>query len=267
MAVPGRGGLTAALWAALLAGAASAGAYEPAVGRWDVSVAPYLWAARLDGDAKVAGVEADVDVGFEDTLEDLQIAGMAIIEARRDRFGFAVNPLFVRTKDDGGSGPLETEITTDIATAGASAWYQVAEWQIGRGEAGRPLTLAVEPLAGARLNHLRAELDATLDAAGGRARRQFDDDETWVDPLVGLQIVAQLSDRWAFRAEGDLGGFGVGSDFTWNAQAIVSYRVPWRGRELLFGVGYRALHWDYEDGDFAWDVTMSGPMLGAAVRF
>jgi hypothetical protein len=127
----------------------------------------------------------------------------------------------VRTQDGGGSGPLETDITTDIATA--SAWYRMAEWQFGRGEAGRPLSLVVEPLAGVRLNHLRTELDATLDAAGGRAKRQFDGDETWVDPLVGLQIVAQLSDRWAFRAEGDIGGFGVGSGFTWNAQVIVSY--------------------------------------------
>jgi hypothetical protein len=53
----------------------------------------------------------------------------------------------------------------------------------------------------------------------------------------------------------------------WKAQAIVSYRVPWRGHDLLLGVGYRALHWDYEDGGFAWDVTMHGPMLGGGVRF
>jgi hypothetical protein len=37
--------------------------------------------------------------------------------------------------------------------------------------------------------------------------------------------------------------------------------------DAFAGAGYRALHWDYEDGGFAWDVTMHGPMLGAGVRF
>jgi hypothetical protein len=57
----------------------------------------------------------------------------------------------------------------------------------------------------------------------------------------------------------------VGSDFTWNAQGIVSYRLPLRGLDVLVGAGYRALYWDYEDDDFKWDVTMSGPMIGAAI--
>jgi hypothetical protein len=124
---------------------------------------------------------------------------MVIVEARRGWFGFAVNPPFVRTKDDAGSGPLATDVTTGIATGGASAWYRVAEWEIGRGEGGRPLTLAVEPLAGARPNHLRAKLDATPDTAGGRAGRQFDDDEIWVGPRSGCSSWAPalvLRRRW-----------------------------------------------------------------------
>ena len=87
------------------------------------------------------------------------------------------------------------------------------------------------------------------------------------NPLVGVNVVAQLTERWAVRAEADIGGFGVGSDLTWNAQAIVTYRWTVGGYDVLAGAGYRALYWDYQDGDFAWDVTMSGPMLGAAVRF
>jgi hypothetical protein len=258
--------LGVAVAAFALAGNAVAQAADGGRG-WDISVAPYLWAARLDGDAKVQGIEADVDISFKDTLENLSIAGMAIIEARRGSFGFALNPLLVRTKDDSGSGRLETDVEADIATMGAGAWYRVAEWEIGRGGSGAARTLAVEPLAGARLNYLRGELDATLDVAGARARRQFDDSELWVDPIVGVQVIAELSEHWTFRAEGDVGGFGVGSDFTWNAQAILSYRWTVGGYEILAGGGYRALYWDYDHRDFAWNVTMHGPMLGAAIRF
>ena len=124
----------------------------PAGDRWTVTAAPYLWTARLDGHAKVKGVKADVDVSFKDTLEDLSFAGMALLEARKGRFGFAVNPLIVSTNADSRSdgGALDTKSTTDIATMGAALFYRAAEWPIGRTEAGRPLVLAVEPLAAAR---------------------------------------------------------------------------------------------------------------------
>jgi hypothetical protein len=235
--------------------------------QWTVSVVPYLWAASLDGDAKVRGIEADVEVSFQDTLEDLSLAGMAIVEARKGRFGFAVNPLFVRTESDARGGPLEADNTTDIATVGAGLFYRALDWEFGRDALGQPRTLAIEPTVGARLNHLRGEIDTRLDAAGFRARRQFDESQTWVDPLIGVNAILRLSERWAVRAEADVGGFGVGSDLTWNAQAALTYRFTAAGLDAFAGAGYRALHWDYEDGGFAWDVTMHGPMLGAGVRF
>ena len=37
--------------------------------RWTISVAPYLWAAAMDGHAAVAGTRSDVDVPFKDTPE------------------------------------------------------------------------------------------------------------------------------------------------------------------------------------------------------
>ena len=40
----------------------------------------------------------------------------------------------------------------------------------------------------------------------------------WVDPLVGLRWMPQISDSWHVILKGDIGGFGVASDFTWNLQ-------------------------------------------------
>jgi hypothetical protein len=52
-----------------------------------VLAAPYLWAAALNGSAKVAEIEADVDVSFKDRLADLSFSGMAVLEASEKRFG------------------------------------------------------------------------------------------------------------------------------------------------------------------------------------
>lgn len=235
--------------------------------RWSVTVAPYLWAARLDGNAKVRGIKADVDVSFKDTLEDLGVAGMMVVEARQGRFGFGINPLFVRTKSNTNSGPLEADNTTDIAAVGAGVYYRVVDWEFARNSLGEPQSLAIEPTLGARLNYLRGEIDARLDAGGQGARRQVDESQTWVDPLVGVNVVLRLSERWGVRSEADIGGFGVGSDLAWNAQAALTYRFTAAGFDAFAAAGYRALSWDYEDGGFEWDVVMHGPMLGAGVRF
>ena len=76
-----------------------------------------------------------------------------------------------------------------------------------------------------------------------------------------------LAERWAIGGEANVGGFGVGSDFTWNAQAYLGYRTTVFGRQTTFLFGYRALYQDYHHHNFEWDVTMHGPVIGTAVRF
>jgi hypothetical protein len=192
---------------------------------------------------------------------------MVLIEARKGRFGFAVNPLFVRTESNTHSGPLEADTTTDISTLGASVFYRAVDWEYGRNSLGEPQSLAIEPLVGARLNYLRGEVDTKLDAAGLQASRQVDESQTWVDPIIGLNAILRLSERWRVRAEADIGGFGVGSDLAWNAQAFLGYRTSVFGVPTTLAVGYRALHQNYDHNDFKWDVTMHGPALGAVLRF
>lgn len=61
---------------------------------------------------------------------------------------------------------------------------------------------------------------------------------------------------------GDIGGFGVGSDFTWNVIGLIQWQ-PWKYAGIL--AGYRVLDQDYEDGSglgrFKWDMRLHGPVL------
>lgn len=68
-------------------------------------------------------------------------------------------------------------------------------------------------------------------------------------------------------AAGDVGGFGVGSDYSWNAQAYVGYRMCLLRAPVILQAGYRALHQKYEDGGFKWDVTQHGPVIGMMFEF
>ena len=146
----------------------------PPEDRWTFVVAPYLWAISLDGNAKVKGVEADVDVPFSDAVKDLSFGAMLLVDARRGRFGIAANGVFTRVSPDDEVGPIEIDVTTDLAQLGIGPYYRAVEWQYGESASGRPLRLVLEPWVGARLNHLRLELElkrrGVQDVNLGRAR-------------------------------------------------------------------------------------------------
>lgn len=263
MSLVQRGLAPAAL--ALLAGTSPAAAQSTDApttdDRWLFRVAPYLWATSLDGNATVAGIESDVDVSFGDILEDLSIAGMLLVDVQKGRFGVAVNGVFARVSPDNDVGGIRIKATSDTVQLGVAPYYRVVDWAYRTSSSGQPLRLIVEPEAGFRFTYLRAELDVRN---GGPT---VDESESWVEPLIGSRFGLDLSDRWSLTAEANVGGFGVGSDLAWNAQAFLGYRISLFGVPTTLAAGYRALHQDYDHNDFEWDVTMHGPVLGAVLRF
>jgi len=115
-------------------------------------------------------------------------------------------------------------------------------------------------LVGARF----CDLDIGLDLGpveGGRAKQ-------WIDPVVGARVLVDLDEHWRFLVRGDLGGFGVGSEFTWFVDASVSYTF---GHGIFATLGYRALYLDFDDGSGSdrTNITgiLHGPYIGLGVRF
>lgn len=196
-------------------------------------------------------------MSFADIAEDLSIGLMIHTELRKGRFGLFFDPLFIRTEDTAELGAAQVDITSDTAVVAASAFYRVVDVTLGEREDGRRNVFAVEPMVGARLTHLRLELEP-------ERLRETEESETWVDPIIGTRIRADRGARWTLLAEGDVGGFGIGSDLTRNAQAYLGYRTSVAGVPTSLAAGYRALSWDYEDGGFKWDVIQHGPLVGAA---
>jgi hypothetical protein len=71
---------------------------------------------------------------------------------------------------------------------------------------------------------------------------------------------------------GDIGGFGAGSDFSWQALATYNAKLcDGNGYTLDGFVGYRALAVDYHQGSgirrYEMDTIQHGPILGLNVRF
>lgn len=232
----------------------------PPEDRWTVTVAPYLWMLSLDGNTTVGGIKADVDVPFKDSIQDLSVGGMLLTTVRKGKLGFSINGVYTRVSPDNSVGPLDIDSTADLASLFGGPFYRMVEWQYGETSAGQPLRFYLEPYVGARLNYLRVEVEV-------RGGQQQDESQTWVDPIVGSRVGLDLTDRLALFGGADVGGVVTGSDFAWNAQAYLGYQTSVFGRETFLSFGFRAYHADYEDGNFKWDATQYGPIIGTAIKF
>ena len=63
----------------------SAGA-QTGSSEWQFAIAPYLWAAGMDGTLTVGEMEQDIDYPFSDVLSDLDFALMGHFDMRNERW-------------------------------------------------------------------------------------------------------------------------------------------------------------------------------------
>jgi hypothetical protein len=89
-------------------------------------------------------------------------------------------------------------------------------------------------------------------------------DESWVDPIVGLRGQINFT-RWLFfGTQADVGGFGAGSQITWNVQTSLGVNFS---RNIFAELGYRYMYVDYTNGGFLYQVNSFGLFSGIGVKF
>jgi opacity protein-like surface antigen len=222
-----------------------------------IQLTTYLWAASMSGDVGVRGLPpVGIDVDFDEIFKSIDWFPpplMLAAEVRYDRVGFLSDFIYLGLDGDGASpGPLpltaDANLKTLIFTAGGS--YRVLQSD----------SVDLDLLAGARL----WMLDANLTLTGPLAVRQGGRSEAWVDPIVGVATHIKLGGGFGFKAEGDVGGFGVGSDLDWQVLGALQYQL---NDSITLEAGYRYLSVDYDKDGFLFDMAMQGPIIGGSIRF
>ncbi len=235
---------------------------------WAVIVSPYAWAASLKGKGSLAGFDTDVDVPFSDIFDHLDFVAMGNVEITNGTWGVYFDGQYVETSQDERALAQEIGIGIKTTTLSAGGFFKAYEAPLGGDTVfGKPRTVSIEPTAGVRWTKLQAE--AEVAAFGLRTKKSAN----WTDPFIGLRVNADLTDRWNLFAETDVGGFGLGSKISVNAQAYLGYRMTMFGHPTILRAGYRLLYQDYESDDFTgankfrWDVSQHGPAIGFSMRF
>jgi hypothetical protein len=88
--------------------------------------------------------------------------------------------------------------------------------------------------------------------------------EDWVDPFVGLRARYNFNDKYYLTGRADIGGFGVGADFSWHVNAGIGCQLS---PSLFLEVTYRALGMDYDKNGYIYDMVTHGPEISLGKIF
>ena len=219
---------------------------------WQVSFTPYAWLAGIKGQVGVGGFVTDVDLGFGDILEDLDMALMGTLEARHGRWAGRLDMVYVSTL-------VEQDVTSPTpATVDLEQDQVIAQPELGYAVLERPWG-GIDALVGFRYWHVSADLNLSVSGGPNTSRERS---RGWVDGTVGGRIRYQAGEKWRLYGKLDFGAGG--SKFAWQGVGGAAYDL---GRCCALTAAYRHLDVDYDSDGFLFDTYLTGPALGVELRF
>jgi hypothetical protein len=215
---------------------------EPAADGWNWRIAPYLWTTKIDGSLTTTNADVDFDVDFSDIWDNLESAGLILVETSRGQVTLLGDIIYLGLEVDGetqGGADADIELDTTILDfAGLYRLSATSPFELGGGVRYADIESEVEVGP--------ASSDGSHDAFDGFAAGRA----TW-----------PFAERWSARLYGDIGAGD--SDLVWQVSAMLGLQFERWG----LGFGYRVLDYDFEDGSDELDLTFEGLVYGVEFRF
>jgi hypothetical protein len=219
------------------------------------SLTLYGWLPWIDGDVGVRGAgPVDVSLDPHDILENLNMTFMGSGEIRWGPVGLFGDLVYM----DLGATQATPGPLFDDATAGLSMTIGTIAGTYQLYEQGNDW---LQVVGGARFYNIKADIDLSGGILAGRSAEGSLD---WVDPMVGLRGRKELDPNWFLTGSALVGGFGVGSELSWDVFGGVGYKF---NESVSMTAGYRALGIDYSDGGTVIDLVTQGPLVALTFSF
>jgi hypothetical protein len=212
----------------------------------------YLMGASMSGTVGAGPISTEIDVPSSAIFENLKFGALLDYRGEAPTWAVVADVVYMNLGKAGTSdgGRVSVDVGAEEFIVDLVGAYRVSK--------------AFEVLGGLRYT----ALSTTMTLYGPLDTREAKVDKSWVDPVVGGQAFLPLSDAFQLQLRGDIGGFGVGCTFTWQATVRVNWQVS---RTVRVGIGYRWLDQDYETGSgsdtFKWNVLSQGPLVAAGLKF
>ncbi len=227
-------------------------------GKWGFLIEPYIMLPNISGQIGIGNLPTvEVDTGTGDIVARLHMAAMLYLEARNDEWAITSDFVYMNLQQDITPSKI---ISSGTATLKQTIWEAAGLYRI---------LSFLEVGLGGRLNVISTDIDAERNVLPeGSEELTGHHSKTFIDPILITRLTTDIKGKWLFQFRGDLGGFGIGSDFTWQLQGYAGYRFS---KLFQLSVGYRILGINYDDGEyeerFIFDLNEFGPVIRLGFNF
>jgi hypothetical protein len=231
---------------------------------WEVYIEPIIWLPSTNTDFTFGqgtrggddGSDVSRGTSATDALSKLHAAAMGRVGANNGKWG-VVGELYYASLSN---TTQRRFFATDARLKGLI--YQLAgTYRLADKE--RFDFDAVFGLRGYSLD-LEADVSSRRNLLGGLSASATTSN---VDPIIGGQATWELGKSTDLIVYGDVGGFGLGSDFTWRASAAADIDLS---KSVSLELGYQAMNFSDERGSgltkLDLSTTLHGPLVGFKFR-
>lgn len=213
-------------------------------GRFTFALEPYFWFIGSDGSANITSGSNRIHSSIN-TMWDSMDSSWGL----RADMGPEPGPYRILFDSNYQS------ISGDLPSGSLHAYHSMFEGDIAWRTSSKDL---LDPLIGARYTDIDlVRINDITDTANSESTG-------WFDPVVGARGRLPIADRLEIDWRADVGGFGVGSDYTVQLDGAAYFNLS---RAFRAYFGWRYLKVEYTSTRLDYEVTTTGPYLGMTFTF
>jgi hypothetical protein len=211
---------------------------------WSLSLRPYFFLSGLSGSVTVHPLTFPLNSSFAQIVQRVKLGGFLSFTAEKNRWGVNADFQYINLY---GESSLLRDTSMDLKNV------------IGE------VDLLYRPEVAPTLRFLvGVRVYSVIQNVTLLGVEVPEANTTVVDPVLGAYGSWVLHDRWHFELRGDIGGFGVSSEFTYQMMALFRWGI---NDTLSLPFGYRVLGYQIRKDDIWMNTRMSGAVLGLDIRF
>lgn len=218
---------------------------------WETDLSVYLWGAGINGSTPGG---AEIDVGFDDIISELDFALMGTIESRKGKWTVIGDVVFLNVSADKSTTLpiLPVDVKADLSLEGLVITL------LGGYNVNNSGNNVTDIVFGMRYFKVDTSVQTVFN--GSLVRGQSVSEDVY-DAVIGVKGELGLNEKWFMPYYFDV---GTGqSDSTIQVLGGIGYKYSWGDLQLV----YRHLEWNLDDDSLLSDIGFSGPIFGGTFHF
>lgn len=212
--------------------------------QWLLDFTPYLFLSGVSGSVSAGDFTAPINSSFSDIVKNLRVGLFMSFSARKGQWGYLADFEYI-SLEGSGSGRVPANLTMDTLIGEVDLTF------------GPELAPSLRFLGGLRV----FDLDQTLSIDGDPS---LGTSTTVLDPVLGAVGLWQIDDNWHYEMRGDIGGFGISSELTYQLMMEFQWRIS---DSVGMPFGYRIISYQIQKDSVRLDTRLAGLFLGVDIRF